>query len=88
MKRANAWCSKDPDAGIENLEVGFGKPAHATAINIRQSNGPGAIIKLELVDDAGASHTVFDGVGTAKYDQFDFWFRKSFDKTVVGQFEF
>jgi hypothetical protein len=77
----NAWCPKESDAGIERLEVGFGKPANATEIRVRQNSAPGAIIKVELVDEAGTAHTVYEGVDATKYDEFNFWFKASFEKT-------
>lgn len=77
----NAWTAKEPDGGIERLEVGFAKPVHATEIRVRQSFAPGAIIKVELLDTAGASHVVHEGVDSATYDKYNFWFRKSFDRT-------
>lgn len=77
----NAWCPKEDDGGIERLEVGFAKPVNATEIRIRQNAGPGAIIKVELIDEAGGAHAVYEGVDSATYDQFNFWFKKSFDKT-------
>lgn len=78
---ANAWCPKEDDGGIERLEVGFGKPVNATEIRVRQNSGPGALIKVELIDDGGTAHPVYEGVDEAKYDEFNFWFRKSFDRT-------
>lgn len=77
----NAWAPKEADAGIERLEVGFAKPVNATEIRIRQNSGPGAIIKVELVDDAGAAHAIYEGVDSATYDEFNFWFKKAIDKT-------
>lgn len=77
----NAWCPKDSDAGIERLEVGFGKPVNATEIRVRQNSAPGAIIKVELVDEAGKPHTVYEGVDATKYDEFNFWFKAAFEKT-------
>lgn len=77
----NAWCPKEDDGGIERLEVGFAKAVSATEIRIRQNAGPGAIIKVELIDDKGGAHTVYEGVDTAQYDEFNFWFKKSFEKT-------
>lgn len=77
----NAWTAKEADGGIERLEVGFARPVHATEIRIRQSFGPGAIIKVELLDTTGAGHVVYEGVDGASYDKYNFWFRKSFDKT-------
>ena len=78
----NAWTAKEADGGIERLEVGFAKPVHATEIRIRQSFAPGAIIKVELIDTTGAGHVVYEGVDAASYDKYNFWFRKSFDKTA------
>ncbi len=83
----NAWCPKEADAGIDRLEVGFGKPVHATGICIRQSSAPGALIKIELIDDAGKAHAIHEGVDTASCDPYNFWFTRSFAKTpytVVG----
>lgn len=77
----NAWCPKESDAGIERLEVGFGKPVNATEIRVRQNSAPGAIIKVELVDEAGKAHTVYEGVDTTQYDEFNFWFKAAFEKT-------
>jgi hypothetical protein len=77
-----SWAPKDADAGIEWLEVGFAKPVHATAVRIRQNNAPGAIIKIELVDDQNAKHTVFEGVDTNTYPASQIvWFNQTFEKT-------
>ncbi|MFO1455148.1 MAG: hypothetical protein U1F18_02780 [Steroidobacteraceae bacterium] len=78
----NAWTAKEADGGIERLEVGFARPVHASEIRIRQSFAPGAIIKVELIDTTGAGHVVYEGVDAATYDKYNFWFRKSFDKTT------
>lgn len=78
----NAWTAKEADGGIERLEVGFARPVHASEIRIRQSFAPGAIIKVELIDTTGAGHVVYEGVDAATYDKYNFWFRKSFDKTA------
>lgn len=77
----NAWCPKEDDGGIERLEVGFAKPVNATEIRVRQNSAPGAIIKIELIDTEGTAHVVHDGIDAAKYDAFNFWFKKSFEKT-------
>jgi pyruvate/2-oxoglutarate dehydrogenase complex dihydrolipoamide acyltransferase (E2) component len=77
----NAWCPKEDDGGIERLEVGFSKPVNATEIRVRQNSAPGAIIKVELIDTEGKLHVVHDGIDAAKYDSFNFWFKKTFEKT-------
>lgn len=78
----NAWTAKEADGGIERLELTFAKPVQATEIRVRQNSGPGALIKVELIDTTGASHVVHEGVDTAQYDKYNFWFRKSFEKTA------
>jgi hypothetical protein len=78
-----AWATKDADAGIEWLEVGFAKPVHATALRIRQNHKPGAIIKLELIDDQKAKHTIFEGVDPTTYPENQIvWFIQTFEKTA------
>lgn len=78
---ANAWCPKASDAGIERLELGFARPVNATEIRVRQNSAPGAIIKVELIDDTGSTHTIYEDIDTEKYSDLNFWFRKSFEKT-------
>lgn len=79
---ANAWAPRTSDSGIEWLQLGFGKPVHATEVRVRQNAGPGAIIKIELIDDQGGRHTVFDGVDQTKYESGAIgWFKQTFEKT-------
>jgi hypothetical protein len=77
-----AWAPKEADAGIEWLQVGFVKPVNATGIRIRQNVGGGAIIKVELLDDKGDRHTIFEGSDAEKYDEYHQWFTRTFDKTA------
>jgi hypothetical protein len=77
-----SWASKDTDAGIEWLQVTFEKPVHASEIRVRQNYNPGAIIKVELIDDSGSAHTVFEDMDSTKYPEDQFaWFIQSFDQT-------
>lgn len=79
----HAWTTETPDKGIEWLEVQFAKPVHATQIRIRQNYAPGAIIKVELIDENGAKHTVAQGVDQQKYPPNTIsWFDRSFEKTA------
>jgi hypothetical protein len=64
----NAWAPKEADKGIEWIKVTFPKAVNANEIRIRQSYGPGTIIKIELVDDKGKSNTVWEGVDKNKYE--------------------
>lgn len=78
----NSWATETADRGIEWLEVKFGKPVHATELRVRQNYSPGAIIKLELIDEGGARHVVWQGVDDQQYAANTIaWFSKSFDKT-------
>jgi hypothetical protein len=57
----NAWTSKTPDGGIEWLDLKYPKPVHAEEIRVRESFGSGAVIKVEVFDEQGASHPVWAG---------------------------
>ena len=77
-----SWTPSEADAGIEWLEVTFARPVSATEIRVRQNFNPGAIIKVELIDDKGAKQTVFEGVDERKYDEWTWWFTQTFPKTA------
>jgi len=78
----NSWAPKEADAGIEWLQLGFAKPVHATALRIRQNSMPGAIIKIELIDDQNNKHSVFDGMDATKYPPSTIaWFTQTIEKT-------
>jgi hypothetical protein len=62
----HAWASKTPDSGIEWLDLRYAKPVHASEVRIRESCGSGAVIKVDLYDEAGAAHTVWQGVDPTK----------------------
>jgi len=57
----NAWTAKDPDAGLEWLDLNYSKPVYATALRIRESSGAGAIAKVDLYDQQGQAHTIWTG---------------------------
>ncbi len=58
----NAWAPKTEDAGMEWLDVTFANPVNATEVRIRESCGSGTIIRIDLFDEQGVSHTVWAGV--------------------------
>jgi hypothetical protein len=62
----SAWSTKTPDAGIEWLDLQYAKPVHATKVRVRESYGSGAVIKVELFDEQGASHVVWTGSDATK----------------------
>jgi hypothetical protein len=57
----SAWTSKTPDGGIEWLELKYPKPIYATEVRVRESCGSGAVIKIEIYDEKGAAHAVWQG---------------------------
>lgn len=78
----HSWASATADKGIEWLEAKFAKPVQATEIRIRQSNAPGAFIKVELIDDGGGKHALWEGVDEEKYEPNTVnWWRRTFEKT-------
>ncbi|AXQ31250.1 hypothetical protein D0B54_22320 [Solimonas sp. K1W22B-7] len=80
---SNAWTTEQSDAGIEWLELGFARPVNATEVRVRQSFYPGAIIKLELIDEAGAKHAVWDGVDDLVDGSSNIiWFVRSFERSA------
>lgn len=56
-----AWTSKTPDGGIEWLDLKYPKPVHATEVRVRESCGSGAVIKIEVYDEQGTAHAVWQG---------------------------
>lgn len=79
----HAWTTETADKGIEWLEVAFAKPVNATQIRIRQSYGPGAIIKVDLIDDVGSRHTIMQGVDEQQYAPSSIsWFDRTFATTA------
>ncbi len=77
-----AWLPAVENGGVEWLQVTFATPRPATALRIKQNTGPGAVIKIELLDDGGAVHTIFEGVDETQYEGVRFqWLKKEFPVT-------
>lgn len=64
---SSSWATKEADAGIEWIELDYAKPVNATEIRIRQTFNPGAIIKVELFDESGTAHNVWQGPDMTSY---------------------
>jgi hypothetical protein len=62
----HAWTTKTPDAGIEWLDLKFARPVHASEVRVRESMGSGAVVKVELFDEAGTPHPIWQGVDPTK----------------------
>jgi len=56
-----SWTSKMPDGGIEWLDLKFAKPVFATEVRVRESSGSGVVVKIEVYDEQGAVHTLWQG---------------------------
>jgi hypothetical protein len=64
----SSWTTKSADSrDPEWLEVTFAKPVHATSMRIRQNAAPGAIRRIELIDDAGIAHLIWEGTDDTPY---------------------
>jgi hypothetical protein len=57
----NAWAPKTEDAGIEWVDLKYPKPVQATEVRVRESCGSGAVIKVEVFDEQGVAHSVWQG---------------------------
>ena len=53
-----AWASVEAN-GVDWLELTYEKPVIPTEINVYENYGVSSIVKVEIVDLVGASHTVF-----------------------------
>lgn len=77
-----AWGPEKTASGIRWLKADFATPVHAATIRVRQNSGLGGIIKIELLDDSGSSHTIWTGIDDTKYEPNHIgWLQKSFDAT-------
>ncbi len=56
----NAWAPQNMSGGTETLTLTFAKSVYATGVNIKESYGSGAIVKVEMGDSV-ALHTVWEG---------------------------
>ena len=56
-----AWASANND-GHDNLEVVYTTAVVPVAINIYETNAPGSIVKVDVLEANGAAHTVFTGL--------------------------
>jgi len=56
-----AWAPKTADGGIEWLDLKYPKPVYATEVRVRESCGSGAVVKVEIFDEKGAAHAVWQG---------------------------
>lgn len=62
---ANAWASRDADAPVEFLEVGFDTPHRLRGVDIFETYNPGAVDHVEVITADGAHRTIYDGAARA-----------------------
>lgn len=62
----SAWCPAGKNSGTDWLEVSFARAVSATGVRIRQSNCPGAIVKIEAFGTDGIAHVWWEGTDAYK----------------------
>ena len=81
--RDTSWASKEADQGVEWIELEYANAVNASEIKIRQSFNPGAIISIDLYDEFGAAHNVWQGPDANQYAEGKItWLNVSFEKTA------
>lgn len=77
------WQPEKDGAGIEWLELDFATPVSAREVRVRQIAAPGAVIKIELIDDTGTRHTVWQGRDDTAYESGQIgWLLRTFEPTA------
>lgn len=77
-----SWASAEQDKDMEWVKLTYKNAVYATEVRVRQNFNPGAIIRVELTDESGKSHTVWEGTDKTKYTPGNIsWFTAKFDKT-------
>lgn len=82
---ANAWTTRTLAAGSEWLLLRYAQPVHATAVRVRQNYYPGAIVKVEVLDEAGNASTIWSGRDATRYETNRVgWFVATFAPTTAA----
>lgn len=83
----DTWSQAEQDIGLDWLELGYDKPVQATAVRavFTSTEAVEALTKVELIDEAGATQTVWSGVSADKRDKRGdrTWLVKTFPKTAT-----
>jgi hypothetical protein len=56
-----AWASKEANAGEEWLELDYSEGVRPTAVRVRETYNPGAVVKVEARDAGGTWHVLWEG---------------------------
>jgi hypothetical protein len=79
------WTNNSQDVGMDWLEAGYANPVNAVAVRVVCMNNHAieSINKIELIDEAGAAHTVWSGLSDGKQDTRGrrSWFVRTFEAT-------
>lgn len=62
-----AWAPRLADSGEEWIELKYSPSLRAAGIHVIQSFNPGAVMRLDVIDESGASATVWTGPDTTVY---------------------
>lgn len=55
----HAWASRTADGHTETVEVGFGGAVWADAVELFETDHPGAVTSIEVIEPSGARHVVY-----------------------------
>ncbi len=58
-----AWTTASMNDGLQWVELGFSEAVYIDYVEIYETFNPGAVVKVELVDEAGGSHLIWEGTG-------------------------
>ena len=57
-----AWAPSTQSGGIEWLDLNYAKAVNASGVRVRESCGSGTVAKIELFDEMGNVHKIWQGV--------------------------
>ena len=76
----SAWASSAVGSATEWLRLHYELTVYATQVRVHESWNNGFIYQVDLIDSAGASHTIWSGTDTTP-KQANAWFDISFTQT-------
>jgi hypothetical protein len=64
--KRTAWASREADSGDEWLELGYEHAVRPSQVRVHETFNPGAVIRLEAVDEAGKWQLLWEGKDRTK----------------------
>ena len=58
-----AWAPATMNGGLQWVEVGFLEAVYVEHVEIYETFTPGTIVKVELIDEMGGMHLIWEGIG-------------------------